>query len=255
MRKFVQALLFSGVMFAAAAPSSAATLTITDTFGGSDTIWTLTVETGCVTCDVTLTGFFQDEAGADQNAYAGTYLDSVQWVISNPNVNPETVDLTSTTAGATTDWDFDIDENLSANGCGGGAADAVCGEWISGGSGSGFGPIVNGSTLTWNFETTFASALPDTLVAGNIRAAFNTINPNNGKVKNYNIFSPDGGVFQTSSTTTTTPATTTTATPAATTTTPATTTTTSGTVPEPTLLSLLGVGLAIAGARMRRKSS
>ena len=246
MRKLAGALLLSGFTLVFAAPTSAATLTLTDTFGGSDTIWTLTVETGCVTCDISLTAFFEDPdgAGAGVNAYTGTYLDSIQWVISDPDADPTDIGFLSTTAGSAADWSFVVDSNLSSSGCGGGASDAICGDWVAGGAGGGFGPIVSGSTLEWTFETTFASALPDTLVAGNIRAAFNSINPSNGKVKNFNIFSPGGGLFVTSSTTTTT-----TATPTTSTATP------SGVVPEPTLLTLFGAGLVIAGRRLRRKTS
>jgi hypothetical protein len=247
MRKIVQVLILTGSMAAFAGSASAATLTLVDTYGGAETIWTLTVETGCVTCDVKLEGFFKDPAGGAVNPYTGTYLDSVQWVVSNPNVDPTDVGFQTTTAGTAANWEFDFDESLSAGQCGGGAQDAVCGEWISGGAGGGFGPIVNGSTLEWTFQTEFASQLPDQLVAGNIRAAFNTISKK-GAVKNFNIFSPNGGTFQTSSTTSTPAATTTT-------TTASNNTNTSGSVPEPGMLSLLGIGLVVAGRRLRRKAA
>lgn len=242
MRKLAGALLLSGFTLIFAAPTSAATLTLTDTFGGTETIWTLTVETGCVTCEVSLTAFFKDPdgAGAGVNAYTGTYLDAVQWVISNPNADPTDIGFLSTTAGSSADWSFSLDTSLSGgNQCGGGATDAICGEWVTATAGGGFGPIINDSTLEWKFETTFASALPDTLVSGNIRAAFNTIK--NGKVKNFNTFSPGGGSFTTSTTTTTT-------------TTPSSTATPSGVAPEPTMLTLLGAGLVLAGRRLRRKT-
>ena len=248
MRKLAGALLLSGFTLIFAAPTSAATLTLTDTFGGTETIWTLTVETGCVTCDVTLTAFFKDPDGGGPglNAYTGTYLDSVQWVISTPDADPTDIGFLSTTAGSAADWSFSLDSSLSGgNQCNGGATDAICGEWITAATAGGFGPIVSGSTLEWKFETTFASALPDTLVAGNIRAAFNSINPKNGKVKNFNTFSPGGGGFVTTSTTTT---------PSTTTTTPSSTATPSGVAPEPTMLTLFGAGLVLAGRRLRRKT-
>jgi hypothetical protein len=226
MRNHAKALALGAILLVGAMPASAATLTLTDTFGGTNTIWTLTVETGCVTCSVSLSAFFEDPAGPAVNAYTDKYLDSVQWVIDNPDADPTSHGFNATNAGVPANWSFTLDENLSASGCGGGAADAVCGEWIGGGVGSGY-KIVNGSTLTWDFDTTFASALPGTLVSGNIRAAFNKVWY--GKVKNYNIFSPDGGTFVTSSTTTTGSA-----------------------APEPALLTLLGVGLALGSRRLRR---
>ena len=231
MRKLVKTFLaVTVVAWAFALPVSAATLTIVDsiTVNGvtSDTTWTLTIDDGCIVCSASLEAEFEDPAGSGVNGYTGTYLDSVQWVVSDPNVNPTAVSLDATNAGLTTDWDFDIDESLNANGCGGGAQDAICGEWISGGTGNGFGAIVNGSTLFWDFTVTFDSILTEA-EEGNIRAAFNRANG-----KNFNIFSPGGGSFSTEIVTTT-----------------------SEIVPEPTLLTLLGGGLLIAGRRLRRKTT
>lgn len=188
--------LFSKVsagMFVAAAlavapaPSEAALLTITDTFGGTSTVWTLDVQTGCTTCAITLTGDFQDPAGPGDNAYTGTFIDAVQWKIDG--ADPVTVGFQSTNAldATTTSWTFAADSSLNANQCGGGGNDAVCGQTNDA---LGYGPITNGAMLTWTFMTTFASALPSTLTGGNIRAAFNNANG-----QNFNIFSPNGGTF------------------------------------------------------------
>jgi hypothetical protein len=78
---------------------------------------------------------------------------------------------------------------LNANQCGGGASDNVC---VQTNNTLGYGPIVNGSTLTWTFTETFAAGggIPTNPTTGNIRAAFNTANGSN-----LNIFSPDGGTF------------------------------------------------------------
>ena len=44
----------AAVLAMAPAKADAAVLTITDTFGGSSTVWTLDVATGCTTCAATL---------------------------------------------------------------------------------------------------------------------------------------------------------------------------------------------------------
>jgi hypothetical protein len=203
LRVRLVASFFVLVALVIARPAHASTLTLTDTFtnGGpaSQTIWTLVVNNdGCSTCDVTLTAFFKDVDGAasNVNAYTGQYLDAVNWTIDSPKVNPNDAGFTTTTAGLPGDWSFQIDAKLNSNQCNTGAGNQeICGDWISGGAGNGFGPIVNGSTLQWNFSTVFDAALPLTLNSGNIRAAFNTINSSNGNVQNFNIFSPGGGDF------------------------------------------------------------
>jgi hypothetical protein len=211
------------------AKAQAATLTIVDTYGGFNTTWTLEVQTGCVVCDVTLKGFFEDPdgAGASVNPYTGQYIDSVQFKIGG--ADPTAISLMTTNAGAIGDWDFDIDESLNANGCGGGGNNAVCGEWISGGVANGFGPIANDSTLEWTFDATFTEELPAALAAGNIRAAFNKANG-----KNFNIFSPGGGTFDDGDDDGGDDD--------------------GGGVPEPGTLALFGAGLAAAGARMRKRA-
>jgi PEP-CTERM motif-containing protein len=220
---------FTVVAMGFASPARAALLTITDTFGGSNTVWTLDVAGGCTTCTVTLKAEFQDPAGADNNVYAGSFVDSVQWVISG--TDPTALGtVTGPTNASVTSWTGAVDASVNANQCGGGASDALCAQ---SNTALGYGPIVNGSTLTWTFSTTFASALPSDLtgVGGNIRAAFN-----NADGQNFNIFSPNGGTFggtgagggagggggQ-------------------------------GVVPEPTSLLLFGTGLSMAAYRARRR--
>jgi PEP-CTERM motif-containing protein len=214
----------TAVALGLASPARAALLTITDTYGGSNTVWTLDVAGGCTTCTVTLKAEFQDPAGAANNAYTGSFVDSVQWVISG--TDPTALGtITGPTNASVTSWSGAIDASLNANQCGGGASDAICAQ---SNTALGYGPIVNGSTLTWTFSTTFASALPSDLtgVGGNIRAAFNNENGSN-----FNIFSPGGGTFgggagggggQ-------------------------------GVVPEPTSLLLFGTGLSMAAYRARRR--
>ena len=235
-------------------PASAETLTIIDTFGGSQTIWTLEVETDCKTCTVQLSVEFKDPDGDAVNAFTGTYLDAVQWKISNPNIDPETVALTATTAGGTGDWEFVIDQNLNQDQCNdaSSSSDSVCGEWISGGAGGGFGPIVNGATYTWTMETEFAKKLPEELIEGNIRAAFNEVViscywEGKGKdkkeicaeeIKNYRIFSPGGGLFDDGDDDNTTDG-----------------GDDGGVAPEPASLALWGFGLAFVALRLKRRST
>lgn len=165
--------------------AEASVLTITDTYGGSNTIWTLTTENSCTTCAITLEVYFEDPSGVANNAYTGQFLDSVQWKIDG--ADPSTASVDTTTAGLASDWTTAVDASLNANQCGGGANSAVCSQTTSP---LGFGPIANGSTLTWVYSATFASGLPAVLTEGNIRAAFN-----NADGSNFNIFSPDGGTF------------------------------------------------------------
>src|SRR5689334_21856262 len=116
MRKLLWPTLMSlAMLWTVASPASADSLTITDTFGGSNTVWTLEAQNGCMTnCTITLTADFQDPdgAGSGTNAYTGDYIDAVQWVISGGD--PTSVSLTSTTAGSISDWSAaKLDSSLS----------------------------------------------------------------------------------------------------------------------------------------------
>lgn len=190
------------VCVGAAGSASASSLTILDTFRGngvtqdaslSSVAWTLTTEDNCVQCDVLLTARFS----GTNNYYVGTYLDSVQWQVSSPSAEPQSVGYSGFYANGVLDpqwkqkWSFAIDQSLNANQCNGSSSahDAVCGEWVYGGVGGGYGAITAGTLLAWTFRTTFEDTLPVAL-RGNIRAAFN-----NSAGRNRNIFSPGGGSF------------------------------------------------------------
>ena len=136
-------LLVCGIAVAALALGSvranAATLTILDygTAGNTndgtvDATWTLTTATGCTSCATTLSVTF-----SATSIYAGKYLDSVGYAING--LSATGVTLNSTTAGATSDWSFDDVGVVSAGGCTGNNTNEVCGDWISGGTGGGFG--------------------------------------------------------------------------------------------------------------------
>jgi len=172
------------VIALASAKADAAVLTLTDTFGGSNTIWTLDVTTGSTTSTATLSAVFQDPAGPAVNAYTGTFVDAVQ--IDFNSFDPTAATLTSA-PGGTAGWTVKLNSNLNSGQCGNGNGGDVCAQAVAP---VGFGPIVNDSTLTWVFNLTFASPLPATLGSGNIRAAFNTAGGGN-----FNIFSPGGGTF------------------------------------------------------------
>jgi hypothetical protein len=236
MKNFARASLLAVIAWTFAGSVSANTLTIADGFGVSTTTWTLNVGSPCtLDCVVTLSAFFEDPdgAGALVNAYTGTYIDSVHWVINSPNVDLTNAGFNGTTAGTVADWTFTLNTSPNANQCGaGGPQGGTCGAWVDGAVGAGgFGPIVNGSTLTWSFLADFASALPTTLVAGNIRAGFNT-----STGSNFNIFSPGGSNFDTPPDSPDNPI----ENPV-------------DITPEPATLLLFGSGLTVVAARLRQR--
>jgi len=241
-RTFIAVGIFTAVAFGFASPARAALLTITDTSGGTNTVWTLDVVGGCTTCTVTLTANFEDPAGSANNFYTGTFIDAVQWAITGTTVNSVSSTVASNATDATTTSWGGIEGNLASDQCTGGAANQVCAE---SNDALGFGPIVTGSTLTWQFSVTFASALPTDLtgVTGNIRASFNTSTSTADNIQTLTNFSPacpgtngigeNGalcGSFVGSGGAGPQPL-----------------------VPEPTSLLLFGTGLSMAAYRARRK--
>jgi PEP-CTERM motif len=203
-----------------ASQARAALLTLTDIAGGTNTVWTLNVPDACTSCTVTLTGTFN---GPGTNNYANTFLDAVMWVVNGQD--PQTVSLQSGAPGGSANWTTSQDTSISNAGCTGGETNAVCSDFA--GNGFSLGAIT-GTTLTWQYSVTFASAV--TATTGNIRAEFNTADGGNA-----GIFSPGGGTFTGGTGTGTS--------------------TSSGTtlVPEPTSLLLFGSGLSMAAYRARRR--
>ena len=234
MRKLVElSLLAAAAAWVFATPASAASLEFVD----GDTTWTLTVEEGCDTdCSVTVNA---DIGDSDD----GTYLDSVQWQVDGQTIVD--ADLTSDPGG---DWTTTINDSISNdpgspqntgdNNCDdgpGGNAGSACSEWVESVA---TGLLVNsGDSLTWVYSVDWSESFTLTDEdEGNIRALFQD---ESGQL--VNLFSPGGTTFTT--TTTDIPTTTTTDIP-----------TTTENIPEPTLLTLLGAGLVMAGRRLRRRT-
>jgi hypothetical protein len=121
--------------------------------------------------------------------YAGTFLDSIQFLINGASASGITVNTAPNGAAFWTQPGFNNASGvLNANQCNElNNNPSVC---FQTDTSLGLGPIAAGSTLTWTFTETFATALPATLGDGNIRAAFNNANG-----QNFNIFSPGGGTF------------------------------------------------------------
>ena len=120
---FVVVLSMSMIISSKAEATSVLTL-----MDGTDT-WTLTVETSCTTCAIELKVVY----GAS-SSNVGTYLNAVQWDLTDPNVNPTTIGFTTFTATTPTNtgsWTFAFN-NLNDNGCNGGDPNAVCGEFTGG---------------------------------------------------------------------------------------------------------------------------
>jgi len=249
MRTLVKATLLTAVIaWGTASPASAAVLTLVDPFGADNvgTTWTLVVENNCgpANCLVSLSAFFEDP-GAGVNAYTGTWLSAFQFSVTDPNINPPTdADMQ---AGSTAFGSWETLVSAGVNGgpsgadCGANPTHGVCSQWDDAGLGL---LVANGATYSWSFLVDWTDAL-GIAESGNIRAGFTSLGGKNGAdPKVFNIFSPGGGTFVPTTTEipTTVEVPTTVETP-----------TTNEVVPEPTLLTLLGAGLVMAGRRMRNR--
>jgi len=158
-----------------------------------------------------------------------TFIDMIDFTADIDMAKP-TLDTPPAGPSAST-WDIFFDKVDNGNGC---AGDGNNKKFVCAVSTTGTGPDFAG-TNTWIFSVNFdGNTLVSANSAVNLRALF--VDANGDKVGA--ILSPDGKAVTT--TTTVTP--TTDGTP-----------TTSGTVPEPALLSMLGLGLAGAAYRSRRR--
>ena len=123
---FVVVLTMSVIISSKAEATSV--LTLND---GTDT-WTLTVQTSCTTCAIELKVVY-----GSPSPNVGTFLDAVQWDLTDPNVNPTSIGFTTFTASTPTNtgsWTFSAN-GLNANQCGAGDPNAVCGAF-GGGTGA-----------------------------------------------------------------------------------------------------------------------
>ena len=158
-----------------------------------------------------------------------TFIDMIDFTADIDMAKP-TLDTPPAGPSVST-WNIFFDKVDNGNGC---STDGNNKKFACAVSATGNGPDFAG-TNTWIFSVDFdGNSLVSANSAVNLRALF--VDANGGKVGS--ILSPDGKAVTT--TTTVTP--TTDGTP-----------TTSGTVPEPALLSMLGLGLAGAAYRSRRR--
>jgi PEP-CTERM motif len=196
--------------------ADAALLTIND---GND-VWTLNMQENCTTCAVTLSVTY-----TAASARLGDLLQGVQWDLTDPNLTPSTIGFSATTAGTTSDWQFDFG-TVSNGGCNFNATGSACGQWI--GAGGGF--TVATGTYSWSFNSTFDSNI-GTPISGNIRAAYDVDPDGNGPLRAN--FSPGGGDF-----------------------TPCVPGQCPGvTIPEPASMLLFGVAAMAMAHRVRRRAS
>ena len=115
---FVVVLTMSVIISSKAEATSVLTL-----MDGTDT-WTLTVQTSCTTCAIELKVVY-----GSPSPNVGTFLDAVQWDLTDPNVNPTSIGFTTFTASTPTNtgsWTFSAN-GLNSNQCGAGDPNAVCG--------------------------------------------------------------------------------------------------------------------------------
>ena len=166
------------------ARANASTLTIAD---GPDT-WRLTTPTSCTAntqCDITLSVTY-----TAASPRLGTWLQAVQWDLTDPNITPTTIGFQTATAGGWT-FSFNNVNNQGGNGgCNGGDSNAVCG--VETNASSGGGMLVSAGTFTWTFHSLFASNIAS-FNTGNIRAGYSVDPDGNGGLNT--IFSPNGGTF------------------------------------------------------------
>ena len=183
--------------------------------------------------------FTTKDGTADVNDYSvaitfkgtltNTFIDMIDFTADIDMAKP-TLDTPPAGPSVST-WNIFFDKVDNGNGC---STDGNNKKFACAVSATGNGPDFAG-TNTWIFSVDFdGNSLVSANSAVNLRALF--VDANGGKVGS--ILSPDGKAVTT--TTTVTP--TTDGTP-----------TTSGTVPEPALLSMLGLGLAGAAYRSRRR--